>query len=247
MNNAFFTICSLIYIILLMIVFFLRKKIFKLENKIYSVLIISNFIGLIMELFSYILLVKDIDVTSVFYTSLTKCIICYYLIWISLFTLYVYVISRNEKEIKDNFYSIWNKFLFMEAFLIIAILVLPIKFNLNENIYPYGMCIYTMYFISSICILIMLIIMIKNIKNIMRKKFIPLFSFLILGIFVMTLQALFPSVILLTSCETFITFLMYFTIENPDLQMLKEFHKARELAEESNKEKTEFLFNISNC
>ena len=77
MNNAFFTICSLIYIILLMIVFFLRKKIFKLENKIYSVLIISNFIGLIMELFSYILLVKDIDVTSVFYTSLTKCIICY--------------------------------------------------------------------------------------------------------------------------------------------------------------------------
>ena len=39
---------------------------------------------------------------------------------------------------------------------------------------------------------------------------------------------------------------MYFTIENPDLQMLSEFHKVKKIAEESNKEKNIFLLDISN-
>ena len=88
--------------------------------------------------------------------------------------------------------------------------------------------------------------MIKNFKNIKNKKYLPMFAYMTIGIVVIIIQGSNPSILLMTSMESFIVFLMYFTIENPDLQMLKEFHKARELAEESNKEKTEFLFNISN-
>ena len=50
----------------------------------------------------------------------------------------------------------------------------------------------------------------------------------------------------MTSLYTAVTILMYFTIENPDIQMLRELHKQKEIANESNIEKSSFLFSISN-
>ena len=60
----------------------------------------------------------------------------------------------------------------------------------------------------------------------------------------MMIQFTNPSLLLMTSCETFITFLMYFTIENPDLQMLSEFHKIKKVAEEGTSEFTAKNSNI---
>ena len=41
----------------------------------------------------------------------------------------------------------------------------------------------------------------------------------------MLLQKYNPSLLLITSMETFVTFLMYFTIENPDLKLIHELKK----------------------
>ena len=51
------------------------------------------------------------------------------------------------------------------------------------------------------------------------------------------IQKLNPGLLLMTSMETFIVVLMYFTIENPDLMILKEIHDAKEYADNSNYEK----------
>ncbi|MDO4394846.1 MAG: response regulator, partial [Mycoplasmatota bacterium] len=38
---------------------------------------------------------------------------------------------------------------------------------------------------------------------------------------------------------------MYFTIENPDMKLLKEMHKAKEISDNANEEKTMFLYNMT--
>ena len=40
--------------------------------------------------------------------------------------------------------------------------------------------------------------------------------------------------------------IMYHTIENPDLKMLEEVHKAKEISDNANEEKTLFLYNMTN-
>ena len=38
---------------------------------------------------------------------------------------------------------------------------------------------------------------------------------------------------------------MYFTLENPDMKLLKELHKAKEISDNANEEKTMFLYNMT--
>ena len=51
--------------------------------------------------------------------------------------------------------------------------------------------------------------------------------------------------LLATSMETFVTVLMYFTIENPDMKMLEEVNKAKKISDNANQEKSMFLFNMT--
>ena len=61
----------------------------------------------------------------------------------------------------------------------------------------------------------------------------------------MFLQSTNPGLLVMTSMETFITFLMYFTIENPDMKLIKELNVAKDRADKANQAKTEFLSSMS--
>ena len=69
--------------------------------------------------------------------------------------------------------------------------------------------------------------------------------FIILAAIAGIVQNKYPYVLLTTPVESLIIFLMYFTIENPDMKLLKEMHKAKEISDNANEEKAMFLYNMT--
>ena len=61
----------------------------------------------------------------------------------------------------------------------------------------------------------------------------------------MLIQRTNPQLLLITSMETFVTALIYFTIENPDTRMIEQLNKNRMLIEKANEDKSNFLFRMS--
>ena len=54
-----------------------------------------------------------------------------------------------------------------------------------------------------------------------------------------------PKLFLISPMEMIVTIIMYFTIENPDVKMLTEVYRAKEISDNANEEKTMFLFNVT--
>lgn len=237
-----FAMCSFMYIVLLGVAYFSKKRIKSDENKIYSLLIITNIFGILLDILSSFMS-RSYLINTFGYVLLTKVIMVYFLTWLYLFLLYVLIISHSEKKILSNY---------KHKMIIIYVVLALIQFSLplthikgNGYVYPVGMSITYMYFMSVVFILSMIMSVIFNRKKIIFKKIIPLISFFILGFIIMIIQYYNPTLILLTSSETFITFLMYFTIENPDMKMIQELQVAREQADKANRAKTDFLSSMS--
>ena len=239
--GIYFSVCSLIYTILLVIVFFSKKRFESFENKIYSYLVITSLFGPIIGIPTYCFM-GNMDKFSVPNIIFSKLYLVYLVMWLMIFTLYIFVISI--KNINKN--KIVKVFKILMIFLILLEVSLPLYYyNKDGIIYSYGPAANSMYLITTIFIVIVVYCLIKNIKYITEKKFIPISAFLIIGTVVMIIQKLNPGLLLLSFAEAFITFLMYFTIENPDMQMINELYKNKELVESTYEDKSNFLFEMT--
>ncbi len=237
-----FTLCSLFYAILLTIVFFSKKRLSTYENQVYSYLILTSLFGTIIGIPCYYFM-KEYTTFPILNCFFSKSYIVYLLTWITLFTAYIYAISNGNKE---KVKRVSDKFFFLYLILLFIILFLPLYYeNKNNVVYSYGPSANFMYIISALFIGVILYCLIKNIKRIKSKKYIPIFAFIFLGTVVMVIQKLNPGLLLMTSMETFITFLMYFTIENPDVKMIAQLEIAKENAEKANRAKSDFLSSMS--
>ena len=239
--NLGLTFSGMVYILLIIIIYFKRKRIKSKENKIYSLLLISTFVELLLGMVSYIFI---INIDSMAY--ITRIINVLYLIsldsWILFFMLYVISISSDFKSKK--LYKIFWVVYVLIAFLIS---ILPINYYYKNNImYTSGLAVNFTYLIAIITILVIVINSIVNIKKLGNKKYIPMFIFLLFGGIALFLQIKYPELFLISPLEVLVTVVMYFTIENPDMKTIEEIHKAKEISDNANEEKTLFLYNMTN-
>ena len=244
-SGIYFPLLALLFSLLLVCLIFFKKHIKTVETKLYSFLVLSNFFGLIVELLCTY--ASYIHGTNLLLSNfILKLYLFFITLWVYLFTFYIIYISVDNKKIdmkKMRNYGI-------VIFLIISILIfiLPINLVIKDDFatrYTEGLSVYFTYGVSSILILVMLIFIVKNIKNLNSKRYLPLLAFLIVGSAAMTLQMFNPSMLLVTYMETFITSLMYHTIENPDLKVIEELKKNRSLTNKTYIEKSNFLFRMS--
>lgn len=234
-SSAYMALSSLLYIILLLIVFFYKKRVSYIENKIYIGMMISIFISLIIFLISSIF--ADILINYPLYNEfILKLYTISLEVWITELTIYTYSSSQKETEKKPRKVKRYiTIFTVIASVLALLTFILPIEYLVNEQNQYYigGPCVNIVYIYSLILILINIYLLIRHIKTIGIKKFIPLITFIFLGIITIFITLKVPGLLLITPLEAFITFIMYFTIENPDLNMLKEINYQREQVENS--------------
>lgn len=250
MKLLFFQLFGFLDILLLLFVYFSKKRINNYENRIYKYILITNLIGQILHI-SCFFTIAYMDSLSLLNLIITKLYLVYLLVWILLIVIYILVISyidvRQTDTKKKKIFNQIIRFLFVMIILSITmVVVLPIYSNNNNNgVYTYGASVNSVYLASTVYILFIISVMLLNHKKIKSKKYLPIFSFIIIGAAVMFIQKYNPDLLLITSTETFITLMMYFTIENPDLVMIEQLNIARDQAERANNAKSEFLSNMS--
>ena len=241
-TGKFFIFNALVYIILLMFIYFSKRRYKSKENKIYSILIITSFIGVLLELGCRLTipLLNEIPKTTFL---ITKLYLVYLLTWVTLLSLYTFIIVKNpQSKFK------YTKILIIMTYIIniIIIFYLPINYyNDGELMYTYGLSVYWVYIVSFVYIIISIINILLSKTNLKDKKLIPIIAFIIIGTITTIIQLINPGMLLVTSMETFVTVLMYFTIENPDMKMLEEVNKAKKISDNANQEKSMFLFNMT--
>ena len=244
MGIGYFVLCTLIFSVTLNIVYFSKSHIVSNETRIFSKLLFVNLVGLIIELFCmYISNTFSPDVLPAI--IFTRCYLIYLITYLLYMTLYNYVVCyASLKQEKYDYYIKLKKISYYIYFICFALcLVLPME---TARGYAVGMAVNFVYLCSTICIVIWFIPIIKNRKVINIKKFIPLFIFIFMITIVALIQKINPRITLITAMEFLVIFIMYHTIENPDLKAIEEIHKAKTLSDNANEEKTMFLYEMTN-
>ena len=243
-NGIFFSVISLLYSVMTIIIFFRKEKNKTLENKIYTMLLIANLVGLLIEIFPTTLAIRGIvNVGEPVLKLFLKLILVYICSWTLLFTYYVVIVSIKNKKYKKLLKNIG---IIIGVISDVLLLALPIEYYINNGAaYSYGTSVNFLYAISGSLVLFCIVLLIINFKRIKEKSYYPLIIFLFLGIIVIAVQYKHPELTLMLSLHTFVTCLMYHTIENPDVKMMKELQFAKDYAEKANRAKSDFLSSMS--
>ena len=248
MSSAlYFTICAFLVSTLLLIVFNFKKHANTVSTKMFSILIFINFVSLITEGLCSIgsIIYETYPIVS---NLIFKLYLIFMLLWITYFTLYIFIISKDQSYLEKNSSKIFSITKFCLFTMAIIVLILPINLFTNNDLsirYTYGASVNFSYLISGIEILFMFTIVLINLRRIIQKKYLPVLIFFVLGSISMLVQLKNPSLLLITSVETYILLTMYFTMENPDTQIIDLLTRNKELTEKSVNEKSNFLFKIS--
>ncbi len=234
---------AVILSIFLVVIFFVKGSVKNKETKIYSTLIILNLLYSILGagIYIYAMSIGNLYITGVIQS--------FYLVVMDLMLYFMlrYVIELNNfslklKSLAKLVFSIFT------IITILFILALPMdtiikgeSVDLNGPAYYAAMVEVVLYMI--LIIIFCLSYFIKQRKGI--SKIVPYISLFIMFIFGLLLRVYYPEIITETFIFAFYFLIMYFTIENPDVKMIRDLEMAKDTAEKANRAKSDFLSSMS--
>ena len=234
---------ALVLSIYLVVLFFLRGSVKNYETIIYKKLILINLFyssfGVIIYLFA--MLVGHLYLTGVLQS--------FYLIMMDLMILFLlkYVIELNkfDKKVSKIMNMLFN---IITTIVVLFILVLPMDtiivgetVDLNGPAYYAAMVEVILYMFLLIVFCISLYVRSKD----SRSKLLPFVILFVFFIIALILRSYYPEVITETFIFTLSYLVMFHTIENPDLRIIKQLTLAKDQAERANNAKSDFLSSMS--
>jgi signal transduction histidine kinase len=245
--TVFLQIGTLLFYTLLCVVFFVKKKVKNIETEFYGVFLVINFIGLIIDIV-LAFASATMDLTSPLYDFIARSYLVYFVLWVSLFNIYIYLVSRNIKSFfKDG--NVERGFLIFSLFMIfnIIIVILTPNYYIQDEYgtHSIGFATYYTYAISLINVVTAIVFMLKGGFKKNTIKYIPVILFVLLLCASMGIQLSNPSLVFIPTVLSLTAFTMFFTIENPDAKMIEELNLAKEQADKANRAKTDFLSSMS--
>ena len=246
---AFLTV-TLCYSILVNVLFYGKKHIQTKETTIFGRIAITNLVGIILEI-GCIISLNVWGPDSLISIIINKCFLIYFLVILMLFSLYVVNVAElqgdQSSDKKSNILEILRnviQVLFVAS--TAGVILAKIHFFIENDVtYSYGPAVNIVYVMSAFCSLGCITYLVLNIKKLREKRNIPIIAFVCLMGLSAIIQQIYPQITLATSAETLIIFLMFHTIENPDLKLISELEVARDQANKANNAKTDFLSNMS--
>ena len=244
-GTIFLTVSALIYTIMTLILFLKKDKINKIENRIFTAILITYITSMCTELL--IVFTNQIPIIS---TIIQKLFLVCIISWLCVFVIYTFIITMFDKENKEekvkSYKTYITLYIIVNCIVSIILFLLPIEFNsINGSKYTSGPSVDTLFLVVGLDILIMVILVLTHLKYINKKGYLPIITLIILLILVAIIQNSYPEMLLSNAVFGFIVFLMYHTIENPDLKMLRETLLAKNQAEKANRAKNDFLSSMS--
>ena len=243
------TISSVCLLICILIggMYFFKNKITTKENSIFTALIFVNILSLVSELVFYL---TSWDTVDYYVEYFEKVFFASTGIWMFLYTLYILVVTNKDQVLFSKNMELKKKKNIVTGFILVIFAL--IFLGPVENIYKDGYLVSSagpstllMFFISFGLIVTDIVLVLKSIKRIQKNKVssLLLFIFVILLEFVANVFGL--NLLLITFPMTIASFVMYHTIENPDLKMIEQLEMAKDSADKANAAKTDFLSSMS--
>lgn len=250
MNNIYgfitLNVYALIVIIIIAVIFFKKKRLHQVEDRTYSFFLISNIISTILGIALGLAVFPNSNFSALMIKTLNKLYLFVLVIWSSILTFYTIYISFIKNENKN--YNLFLKLsLLILTIIEMIVLILPIEVNISEiGAVASGLSIYFVYLYMFILLLIDIIFIIIDRKNIGSKKYFPIYFFVVFGGLAVLIQIIFPTLnYIVNPCTILITFIMYHTIENPDVKIINQLELAKNSAEKANRAKSDFLSSMS--
>ena len=239
--NLILPIFSVFLLTLLQIVFYSKERINSSETKFYKYLMIISSLNIIFNIIGIYNGYNSGDL--VFLKFLNHLDLPLYFWWASLLLLYFVFIDLKESK---KLTLIRNIVIWLNVLFTILTIFLPFNVIVSSTDgYAIGLCVNFVYAICAVYIILSLFESIRITRKGYYKKAVPVFALIFLGAGAAVIQKSIPNLIIVPSVIVYIELIMFFTIENPDLKMLEEYNKNRELVETGFEERANLLFKIT--
>ena len=244
-----FSICGLIFLIIVTTIYFSKKRFNNVENILYRGMLILSFLLLIFEI-TFVFTISNIEKVILLNEFICRIYLFFCYLWLILCVGYIYITFTNAKiNSLTDLFNQTNMLFFSTSSIISFVISCVLKFEFTSfdgKFYVLGGNAFIP--ISVLCVLqisYFIYLAIKNNKTIEANKKIPLIILICYFVFNCITQYFSKDFNDLGFVFTFSTIAIYFAIENQDIKLLGELEILKEKAEVANKEKTEFLSNMS--
>ena len=246
MSSFQLPICSVFFSLLLLFAFSSKKRVNILENKLYFVMIICSAIDSVIATVLRFFTLSDLSDKLQLVYLLNR--IDFALLITICTCLFSYVVFISFPKIKENIESLKKYFYIVLIIDIIAMIgacfgsieIIEAGGELSIS----GPSLIPVYITCGFYLVGSIIISLMKIKN-SDRRYIPIFVMIFLIFFLIPLFQYNPYLMVISITITFTNYLMYHTIENPDLRLLEQVNLAKDYAEKANAAKSDFLSSMS--
>ena len=245
MPNLYLPVTAFLLSFVLLVIYFSKKRVHLLENSIYILMIFSILMD--SALVSLLFYNYYTNYNASLVSLLNKLDYVFLIIWSSSLMLYIFVITYKErKRFKRLLKKVSTSVIVLDIIMFVVVFNSKIDLIIKDSIHQtaQGEAVILSIIFCLFYILVSLLIVLFNLKKI-NIKHLPVFVIIFTAILIAIFFSVNPYLIIISIGLTIDNFIMYFTIENPDIKLINELELAKDNLENANLVKSEFLRSMS--